>query len=798
MKQTTILFLLSITVMVPTTVFASPAFHAVPFNQVEIDDAFWTRRLHANHASTVPHVLDWCERTGRISNFAKAAGLEAGEFEGIYFNDSDVYKAIEGAAHALALKPDAQLEARVDKYIDIIAAAQENDGYLNTYYTLVEPDNKWTNLRVRHELYCAGHLIEAGVAYYQATNKRVLLDAAVRFADLIDSIFGPDQRRDVPGHEEIELALVKLYRLTGETRYFDLAKFFVDERGHTEGREPQDNYAQDHLPVGQQSEVNGHAVRAMYLFCGVADIAAINRDQGYYGAMKRIWNDLTLRKMYVTGGIGVTGHGEGFSSGYDLPNDRSYSETCASIALAMYNQRLTQLFADAKYADLWERVVYNGVLAGVSLEGDLFNYRNPMSTHGANGYHPGGVNADPNHAHHRQAWYDCACCPPNVARFVPQIGGAIYGVNDEGVYINQYIGSQTTVELKEQPVSFRIESELPWYGNVTVSVEPESSVEFEAALRLPEWCDAPVVNVNGRKTGYVERNGYAVIHRKWKRGDEVSLELPMEVRRIEAHPFVDSTKGKAALQRGPIIYCLEEMDNEVGVHHLAVSRDEPVDWRYNEDLLGGVVTLHGDAQYNTFDGWDDTLYRPALSPRSAVFTAIPYYAWDNRDSGAMTVWLAEHSALAPPVTIASESEVSVSHRQRDNLLSALNDQIKPKASNDTSVPRFTWWDNKGTREWAQYDFNDKQIISAVEVYWFDDTGKGGCRAPLGWRLLYRDGGEWNAAPFASEYGVGVDRFNRVEFGPVETEALRIEVTLQDGYSAGILEWRVWPRSEVDR
>ena len=771
------------------------AFQPVPFDQVEIDDAFWTPRLQANHDSTVPHVLDWCERTGRISNFAKAAGLEDGEFEGIYFNDSDVYKAIEGAAHALALKPDPQLEARVDKLIDTIAAAQQDDGYLNSYYILVEPDLKWTNLRDKHELYCAGHLIEAGIAYYQATQKRKLLDVAIRFADLIDSIFGPDQRRDVPGHEEIELALVKLYKQTREQRYLDLAEFFIEERGHTEGREPQEYYAQDHLPVREQSEVNGHAVRAMYLFCGVADLAAIKGDQGYYGAMQRIWDDLSLRKMYVTGGIGVTGHGEGFSSGYDLPNERSYSETCASIALAMYNERLTQLHADSRFADLWERVVYNGVLAGVSLDGSLFNYRNPMSTYGANGYHPGGVNADPNHKHHRQDWYACACCPPNVARFIPQVGGAIYGVGRDGVYINQFIGSRTQVDVNGQTVALSIASEMPWQGAMTLSIEPKQATEFTISIRLPEWCDAPEIKVNRSHVSFNEHNGYAKIHRTWKRGDKVEVLMPMAVRRIQAHPFVASNAGRVALQRGPMMYCLEEMDNEVGVHHLSLPRHAQIAAEYRPNLLGGVTVLKGSAQYRTLDGWGERLYRPAREYDEATFVAVPYYSWDNRVSGAMTVWLPEHPALAPSMTIASESKTSSSHLQGDNTLSALNDQIEPKASNDTSVPRFTWWDRKGTREWVQYDFADTEIVSSIEVYWFDDSGEGGCRVPAFWRLYYRDGDEWVPAPFVSDYGTELNRFNRVDFGPVETDALRIETQLQPKSSAGILEWRVWARGD---
>lgn len=765
--------------------------NAVPFDRVEINDSFWSPRIELNQRVTIDRVFDWCERTGRIDNFAKAAGLMDGEFEGIYFNDSDVHKAIEAAAHALALEPDPELEARVDGYIKLIAAAQEDDGYLNTYYTLVEPDNKWSDLKIKHELYCAGHLIEAGVAWFKATGKRDLLDVGIRFADLIDSIFGPDKRRDVPGHEEIELALVKLYRLTGEERYLKLSQFFIDERGHTDGRVPQEHYAQDHVPVREQSSVTGHAVRAMYLFSGVADMAGITGDQGYFGALGRIWGDLTRHKMYITGGIGVTGHGEGFASGYELPNENAYAETCAAIALAMYNHRLTMLHADARYARVFEQSLYNGLLSGVSQDGTLFFYRNPLSTHGPEGFNPSGGRVGESDRH-RQPWFGCACCPPNIARFIPQLGESIYAASERGIYISHYIGSHTQVEIDGQPVSLEIETKFPWGEEAFIHVSPESPAQFELALRAPYWTSAFSLRINGRAVDAPIRDGYALIERRWSKGDTVQVRFPMPVLRIEAHPNVEENKGRLAIQRGPMVYCLEEVDHSVGVHHLAVERDQALTAVFKPELLGGVMAIEGKAQYRERGNWQNRLYRPADEFRETDILAVPYFAWDNRTPGAMTVWLPEHPSLAPAVTLASRSRLSASHVNSDPL-SALNDQIEPDASNDESIPRFTWWNHKGTREWVQYEFDEPRIVDAADVYWFDDEGEGECRVPEWWRLLYRDGGEWHAVPFVDEYPVHKDGFIPVSFGPVQTDALRLEARLQDGCSGGLLEWRVWER-----
>ncbi|MEW6235710.1 MAG: beta-L-arabinofuranosidase domain-containing protein [Candidatus Omnitrophota bacterium] len=759
----------------------------IPYTEVKIEDGFWSPRLEINRTVTIPKNLEWCEKTGRISNFAKAAGLMEGEFEGIYFNDSDVYKALEAASYSLANHLDPALDKKVDDIIATIAAAQQKDGYLNCYYTLVKPKERWSNLKDMHELYCAGHLIEAAVAHYQATGKRTLLDVAIKYADLIESIFGPDKRHGVPGHEEIELALVKLYRLTGAERYLQLAQFFVDERGRADGRELYGKYAQDHIPVREQMHVFGHAVRAMYLFSGVADLAAITGDKGYFKAMDGVWTDMTTHKMYITGGIGVSGHGEGFSGGYDLPNEDAYSETCAAIALAFFNARLNWLYGDAKYMDVFEQSLYNGLLSGVSLDGDKFFYRNPLASHGPEKFDPSGGKVADSHQH-RQYWFGCACCPPNVARFIPKIGEYIYAAGQDGAYINLYICSQSRFSLNGVLLTLSQSTEYPWDGAVRVNVDPEEPAEFAMNLRIPGWRQGASLRVNGRKADYVMNNGYARIERRWQRGDAIQLDLPMPIQRVEAHPFVKEDVGRLALQRGPMVYCLEEIDNAADVFKLALPRDAQVTANRRPDLLGGVVVIEGEAAMRSEEEWKGKLYRPAADWKKVPFTAIPYYAWDNRKAGAMAMWLPEIPALTPFPTIASQSRAS-SSREGANL-DALNDRIESKSSNDASIPRFTWRDRKGTTEWAQYDFPKSQTVSSVQIYWFDDRDKGGCRVPQSWKLLYKDGKDWKPIAGVSEYGTALHQFNHADFDAVTTTSLRVEVELLKDYSGGILEWSV--------
>jgi DUF1680 family protein len=766
---------------------------AVPFTDVRLTDEFWAPRIETNRRTTVRYCFDKCDETGRLSNFAKAGGLIEGEFEGIYFNDSDVYKVIEGAAYVLAAHEDPELDAFLDELIETIAAAQEDDGYLNTYYTLVAPDKKWTHLAQMHELYCAGHLFEAAVAHYQATGKKTLLDVATRFADLIDSIFGPNKRHDVPGHEEIEIGLVKLYRATGEERYLNLAKFFIDERGRSEHRELYGPYCQDHVPVVDQDTPVGHAVRAMYLYCGMADVAALLNVEPYIAALDRIWNDQTEHKLYITGGVGARHAGEAFGDRFELPNDTAYCETCAAIGNALWNHRMNLLHGNGKYADVLERVIYNGFLSGVSLSGDRFFYVNPLASHGNQ---------------HRSEWFNCSCCPVNVVRFIPSIPGYIYAFdNTSNVYVNLYIGSESTIHMPDRNVQISQQTKYPWDGRVELVIDPEKDNEtFEVCVRVPGWVagsplpgglysysDSQVqpceINVNDQYTNAKFIDGYARINRAWRKGDVITLNWPMPARLVETRSEVKANVGRSALLRGPIVYCVESVDVGGPARHFYLPDNPAFKITHEPELLGGVTTIsaQGRMQVEIND-------RGKTEDRELPFKAIPYYAWDHRESGDMAVWLprnADVAGVVPLPTIASQARVTASHCWSQDGVEALNDLIKPKSSIDHDVPRMTWWNHKGTTEWVQYDFESPVKISTTSVYWFDDTTRGECRIPASWRVLYRDqSGAWIPVTGATMPEVVADAFNSVEFDAVSTDALRLEVKLRQGFSGGILEWTV--------
>ncbi len=609
----------------------------VSFTKVNIDDAFWTPRLDTNRKNTVKAIYEQLQITGRIDNFAKTAGLMEGEFVGAVFNDSDVYKWLEGVAYILAANPDKELEKTVDETISIIAAAQQSDGYLNTYFTLVAPDARWTDIRIQHELYCAGHLFEAAVAHYQATGKRTLLDVAVKYADYIDSVFGWDKRREVPGHEEIELALVKLYRVTDEKRYLDLADFFLELRGTDNGRKRWEKmnltpdivldggYHQDHLPISQQTEIVGHAVRAMYLYSAVTDVLCYKDNPGWNTAMDRIWLDMVSKKMYITGGIGSAGGIEGFTTAYDLPNELAYAETCAGIGLAFWNHRLNLLHCDSRYADVLERVLYNNILAGGSLDGTKFFYTNPLAS-------DGGIT--------RSEFFGCACCPPNLMRLLASLGSYVYAHNDNRIYVNLYMSNTAEISLGDDAVKLKQQTRYPWDGSVKITVEPQTDKDFAVNLRIPQWCENSRVSVNDKPIeNPLTDRGYVCIERRWKAGDVIDLELAMPVQRIKAHPLAAANKGRAALQRGPIVYCLESADNrEFSLRDICLPADVKVKNDFKKDLLGGVVVLNCKALVKAEQNWENQLYLPQKN-KETVLTAIPYYAWANREPGQMIIWI---------------------------------------------------------------------------------------------------------------------------------------------------------------
>lgn len=576
----------------------------VDFSQVKIQDEFWSPRLDKHKSTTLKVCIDQIEnKTGRIRNFENAAKGE-GEHSGIFFDDSDVYKALEGMAYSLINHPDPELEAKCDEWIDKFAAAQQPDGYINTYYTLTGLDKRWTDMD-KHEMYCAGHMTEAAVAYYKATGKRKFLDVAIRMADHMMSVFGSGKRDWVPGHEEIELALVKLYQVTGEKKYLEFSNWLLNERGHGfgshgDGRKWNPLYYQDEKPVTQMTDIAGHAVRAMYLYCGMADVASYTHDQGYIGALNRLWDDVALRNMYITGGIGQSAHNEGFTEDYSLPNLTAYCETCASVGMVLWNWRMNQMTGDSKYVDVLERSMYNGALAGISLAGDHFFYVNPLASNGD---------------HHRQEWYGCACCPSQICRFLPSIGNYIYGTSGDAVWVNLYIGGEADVE---KGLTLTQETRYPWEGDVKITVG--GKLKKALKLRIPGWCKEYSISVNGKKAEPVMDKGYAVLDRKWKDGDVIELSMNMPVEVIAADPRVKEDEGLRAIQRGPLVYCMEEADNPEGFDELSISPSAAFETTFQPDLLCGVETI------KAVDG-------------DQVLNFIPYYAWDNRTAGKMKVWV---------------------------------------------------------------------------------------------------------------------------------------------------------------
>jgi len=750
----------------------------VKFTHVKFADAFWAPKLEVNRANSIPHVLDMCEKTGRLNNFAYIAGESKQPFRGHVFHDSDVVKVLEGMAYSLATHPDKKLEARLEQVVGWMAKGQLPDGYLNTFFIAKDIKKRWTNLRHAHELYCAGHMFEAAVAHYQATGRRTFLDIACKYADHIASVFGPGKRHGIAGHPEIELALVKLWRATGQERYLKLAQFFVEEHGQAKTHKLFGTYCQDHKPIREQDEAVGHCVRAMYFYSGVTDLAMITGDKGYIAALEKLWHDVVDRKMYITGSVGVQGHGEGFAEPYYLPNYNAYCETCAAIGMVFWNHRMFLLTGEGRFADIVERNLYNGALSPVSLDGMKCFYVNPLASRGNR---------------HRSPWHGCSCCPTNMVRYLASLGQYFYAASAAGdaVYVAQYAAGSATVPLKGGKVKLTQKTRYPWDGGVQIAVEPQDVADFAIAVRIPAWCEGATVKVNGQPVAAKPEKGFVAIRRTWKAGDVVELDLPMPVRQVACDPRVEENRGRLAIQRGPVVYCLEGCDHPVPVSQIAIPKGAKLEAKFEPGLLGGVVVITGEGQRQGFELNDDGSVGVAAG--KVPIKAIPYYAWDNRQAGEMVVWVpAELPALAKPanVTLAVFAKASASHQWQADHIRALNDAVLPKSSIDHSVPRFTWWNHKGTTEWVAYEFDRPVRLGRAEVYWFDDTGRGGCRVPKSWRLLWLDGKEWKPVEAAGAYGVEKDKFNAVAFKPVTTKAIRLEVQLQPGFSGGILEWRV--------
>ncbi|MFN3758352.1 MAG: glycoside hydrolase family 127 protein [Algoriphagus aquaeductus] len=603
------------------------------FSQIKITDSFWKPKLEKVAKSALPASIYQTEiNTGRIRNFEKAGRKQGEDHEGIYYDDSDVYKALEAIAYSLQNIPDAALEQKADEWIAKIASAQEPDGYINTFYSLTGLDKRWQDME-KHEDYCAGHLMEAGVAYFQATGKRLLLDVAIRMADHIDTQFRKANKPWVSGHEEIELALVKLYKVTGEDRYLQLADWFLDQRGRGYGKgaiwdKPEwgPKYAQDDVPVKDQKEITGHAVRAMYLYTGAADVAAAKNDPGYMKAMKAVWEDVVYRNMYVTGGIGSSGSNEGFSVDYDLPNENAYSETCASVGMVFWNQRMNLLEGQSQYIDVLERSLYNAALDGLSLTGDRFFYGNPLASSGQ---------------HFRKEWFGTACCPSNISRLVASVGDYIYAKNESGIWVNLFIANHTEFDLSGEKVRVEMKTNFPWDGKVELEVNPTTDKRFTVNIRIPGWIEEnPVPGklynflqkeetnftllINGEKATFRQENGYAVLDRAWKKGDRITYELPLEIRQLQSRPEVLANSDRIAIQRGPLVYCVEGADNEGKVLQLALSSNPNFTTKDYRILDENVQAI----EFQAIDG---------QTPKTV--TAIPYYTWANRGQNEMMVWI---------------------------------------------------------------------------------------------------------------------------------------------------------------
>ena len=786
----------------------------IPFHQVQLEDRFWAPRIETVRQVTIPVTFHKNEETGRIKNFAVAAGRVPGNVCTRFpFDDSDVYKSIEGAAISLHTHRDPSLEAEVDSLVGLISAAQEPDGYLYTWRSIAARQKtagdatppvvkgafldwldgpRWQNEdKLSHELYNAGHLYEAAAAYFQATGKRNLLNVALKNAALIERDFGPGKLQKASGHQEIEIGLVKLYQVTGERRWLDLARFFIDVRGYGEP------YAQNHQKVKDQRVAVGHAVRLGYMFAAVADVAALTGTQEYDAAMKAVWEDIVGSQMYVTGGVGATGSNEGFGGAYDLPNYSAYCETCSSIAFVLWTQRMFQRTGDSRYVDVLELTLYNALNAGLSLSGDGFFYPNPLESR---------KNVE------RSTWFSCACCPPNLTRFFSALPALLYAKKGNTFYINLFAASKTTIENtdtqgRKVKIAIRQETEFPWSGRVRIHIDPARPNTFPLKIRIPGWAKGEIVpldlydfhefsgrpvslKVNGQVLPATLENGFAIIDRKWTAGDVVELDLPMQVQRIQANARVQADVNRFALQRGPLVYCLEGRDQaDDRVLNMLVPDSVEIASEFDPTLLGGVQTLSftGFLVKSKSDIGEADLQKLALK-------AIPYYAWANRGRDNMLVWLPHDlgsvSTIAQP-TLAALSVATASEGINGDLTN-IADQYPPPNSASSESSKVHWWPHFGTTEWLQYDFSQPEQVGTVRVYWFDDEAtQGGCRLPKSWRILYLENGVWKPAYAAGGFKTMKDAWNEVRFEPVKTTALRLEITFQDGVSGGVHEWEVF-------
>ena len=768
----------------------------VPFTSVKVTDSFWGQRLKASREVTIPLAFSKCEETGRYKNFEMAAHpSDDNKVTGYSFDDTDVYKTIEGASYLLQTYPDKKLKKYIDSVLVIVAAAQEPDGYLYTSRTMnPKHPHEWAGSKrwekvedLSHEFYNLGHMVEGAIAHYQATGQRNFLDIAIRYADCVCREIGdgPDQQVRVPGHQIAEMALAKLYLVTGEQKYLDQAKFFLDKRGYTSRR---DEYSQAHKPVIEQDEAVGHAVRAAYMYSGMADVAALTGDTAYIHAIDRIWDNIVSKKLYITGGIGATNQGEAFGKNYELPNMSAYCETCAAIGNVYMNYRLFLLHGESKYYDVLERTLYNGLISGVSLDGGGFFYPNPLESMGQ---------------HQRQPWFGCACCPSNICRFIPSLPGYVYAVKDRDVFVNLFVANDATLKVDGKKVVLKQSTSYPWDGDINIRVDRNSAGQFAMKIRIPGWVRNKVVpsdlynysdgkrlqysvKVNGEVVESELVNGYFTIDRKWKKGDEVSVHFDMEVRTVKANAKVEADRGRISVERGPIVYCAEWPDNNFDVLNVLMNREPEFEVVSKPELLCGINQIKTQAQTLEYDE------SGRLVTKDQTLTLIPYYAWAHSGQGNMAVWLPQEVYATRPAaipTLASKSKIDASHKVTS--LSAITDGLLPKDENDRTVPYYHWWPKEGTTEWISYEFPEAMTVSTSTVYWYDDGPWGGCRVPKSWKLYYKDNsGNWVEVQNPDQYTTKKGNPNTVYFDPVKTTAIKMEVVLQEKVASGVFEWEV--------
>ncbi len=791
----------------------------VPFTSVKVEsNSFWGQRLEASRIVTIPLAFSKCESEGRYTNFSNAAEHMKDPSKvfkvngvGYSFDDTDPYKTIEGASYILQTYPDKKLKLYIDSVLNVIASAQEPDGYLYTSRTQ-NPDDphhwagptRWSKVEdLSHEFYNLGHMVEGAVAHYQATGSRKFLDIAIRYADCVIREVGdkPGQACVVPGHQIAEMALCRLYLVTGDRKYLDQAKFFLDYRGKTTIKT---EYSQSHKPVVEQDEAVGHAVRATYMYAGMADVAALTGDSAYINAIDAIWDNIVNKKLYITGGIGATASGEAFGPNYYLPNMSAYCETCAAIGNVYVNHRLFLLHGESKYYDVLERSLYNGLISGVSLDGGKFFYPNPLESMGQ---------------HQRQAWFGCACCPSNISRFVPSLPGYVYAVKDRSVYVNLFLSNTSNLTVAGKKVALTQTTGYPYCGDINIKVDRNSCGQFDLKIRIPGWLKSrPLpgelysysdnkrlgysIKVNGVEAeGSITEDGYFTIPRKWKKGDVVTIHFDMEPRTVRASEKVEADRGMVSIERGPIVYCAEWPDNKFDIKSVLINQNpeftleqrdleafipEASKAKLNTYKTQQITTLTTDAQTLAFDK------QGKLTTEEVKLTLIPYYAWCHRGNGDMKVWIPQDLKAtnpAAPATLASQSKIGSS--MRIPALQSIADRLVPKDGNDRSMPYTHWWPKNNSTEWISYTFPEEATVQSCTVYWFDDQPWGGCRVPDSWKIYYKDAsGNWVPVEEPDGYPVAKGEPCTVNFKPVKTTALKLEVTMNRRLSAGVFEWIV--------